>query len=308
MLVTDAVANIRSMMTGSMMDEISVLGAAYDPKTDSTITLKYPKRNLISGSVLSVGLNTFIALNISTDGQTIEVLPAFDGGPNVAAPINEIVRIRPQFTTYSIFREIVSEIQAMSSPDVGLFATLLLQSSGLNYVDGTYFIDPDDIPAGREILRLAKAEFKVGGTDAWQGFAEAEYQPSGGVIRVPSDPSWATEYAFTLATTFGVPTDLTTDLDATCGIPDAMVDIVMLGVCATLALGWEGRRTQPFAQGDPRRAGEVSIGSNSSLSRTFMAKQQKRVAEELARLTRLYGWRQAISTGRTTDIGWRGPR
>jgi hypothetical protein len=308
MLASEAVRTVRSMMTGSLMDEISVLDVAYDPILDSSITLKYPKRNLSAGAPLSVGLNTFIALSISGDGTVIEVLPSVDGSPNVAAPAGEMVFIRPQFTTYSIFRELQSEIQSMSSVDCGLFATLLMQSDGVNYRDGTYVIAPADIPTGREVIRLVKTEWRISDTDAWQTFAGAEWQHSGQAIRVPSDPPGATEYAFTLATTFGTVVDLTTDLNADCGVTDAMSDIPMLGACSTLALGWEGRRTQPFAQGDSRRAGEVSVGSNSSLSRTYMAKQQKRISEELARLTGKYGWRQQMTSGETTGLTWVGIR
>lgn len=304
MLASDAVKTVRSMMTGSLMDEISVLDTAYDPLADNFITLRYPKRNLAVGVPLSVGLNTFVVLSVSTDGTRVDVMPSVDGSPNVAAPAGEMVLIRPQFTTYSIFRELQSEIQSMSSVDCGLFATIIMQSEGINYQDGTYSVDPLDIPAGREVIRMAKAEWRISDTNAWQAFGAAEWQHSGQAIRVAADPPGATEYAFTLATTFGQVADLTTDLDAVCGVPDAMADIPMLGACATLALGWEGRRTQPFAQGDSRRAAEVQVGSNSGLSRTYMAKQQKRVNEELARLLSKYGWRQQMTTGESTGLGY----
>lgn len=303
MLMSEAISTVRSMMAGALIDEISVLAAAYDPNVDTSITLKYPKRNIGPGSVLCVGLNTFVAVAVSTAGDSIEVLPSMDGGPNVACAANDIVYVNPQFTTYAIFREIVGEIQAMSSREVGLFSTLMFQSEGINYAQGTYFIDMDDIAADREVIRLLQSEFKVGGTDAWQRFAEAEWQPSGGVVRVTTDPPNAAEYLFTLATTFGTPTAITTDLATSCGVSDRLADIPMLGAASMMALGWEGRRVQPVAQGDTRRPGEVTVGSNASLSRQYRAKQQERINEELTRLIGLYGWRTSLGTG-TNAVGW----
>ena len=307
MLMSEVITTVRSMMTGTLTDEISVLGAPYDPVTDDSITLKYPKK-IGPGTLLTVGLNTFIVLEASTDGQVLVVLPSFDGGPNVPAATNDIVRIKPQFTDYSIFREFVSEIDTMSSPNSGLFATIMFESSTVNTRDGIYYIDPDDIPAGRSVLRLAKAEYQVSDTDAWQRFSQCEWQAAGNVVRVFDYSASATNFAFTLATTFGKPTDLSTDLAVTCGIPDEMADVPMLGVCSTLALGWEGRRTQPTAQGDPRRATEVAVSSNTSLSRQFKARQQERLSDEVARLIQQFPWRSSDATGPTTVFGYGGRR
>lgn len=308
MLVKDAITNVRSMMTGSLIDEISLLDAPYDPITDSSITLRYPKPKIGHGALVTVGLNTFIVLEVSSDGRVLTVLPSFDGSPNVAAAAGDIVRIKPQFTDYAIFREIVSEIEAMSSPNSGLFSTVMLGSTNMNYFDGVYYIDPDDIGAGRTVLRIAKAEYQVAGTDAWQRFSQCEWQPAADVIRVFYNPPGATQFNFILAVTFGVPTGLDTDLDATCGVPDSMADIPILGACSTLALGWEGRRTQPVVQGNSRRASEVAPSSNTSLSRQYQARQQQRLADELARLTQQYPWHSVVASGPTTQLGYRGLR
>lgn len=307
MLVNEAIAQVRSMVSGSSIDEISVLASAYDPDVDVTISLRYPKRNLGPGAVLSVGLNTFVVVEVSTDGTTIGVLPSMDGGPNVACAAGDIVYIKPMFTTYAIFRELVSEIQSMSSPNIGLYSTLLFQATEVNYTDGTYVIDPDDIADDRVVTRLLMSEFKVAGRDTWQRFAEAEWQPSGHVVRVVTDPPLASQYAFTLATTFGTPTSITTDLDAVCGVSDQLVDIPILGAAATVALSMEGRRVNPANQGDSRRATEVREGSNSSLSRMFRAKQLERINDEIARLSGTYGYRISISTG-PSNFGWSAAR
>jgi len=169
----------------------------------------------------------------------------------------------------------------------------------MSYVDGVYVIDTDDIPAGRSIIRLVKAEYRISDTEAWQSFADCEWQPSAGVVRVFADPPSATEYVFTFATTFGTPSALSDDLD-TLGVTDDFADIPILGAAATIALSWEGRRTQPLSQGDSRKAQEVGQSSNASLSRQYRLRQRERIDEEYARLVSKYGIRLNNSSGGTS--------
>lgn len=302
-LVRDMVATVRSMMTGALLDEVSVLLQPFDPQVDEQIVLKYPKRSIGVGSTLCAGLNTFTAMAVSGDGALVTVIPARDGGPTEALPANEIVVIRPQFTTWSIVREIQSDIDAMSSPNVGLFEPFQFEAA-VDDVNGTYVVP--DLPDGRLPFRLLKAEWRIEGTDAWQAFTEAEWQPNTNTVRVFFQPD-GRRVRFTMAFPFGKITSLGTIL-ADIGLSPEVEDIPLLGAASTLALGWEGRRVQPFSQGDSRRAGEVQPGSNTSLARQFKARQQERIADELARLTRLYGWRTPMTTGATTALGTWGGR
>jgi len=303
-IVRDAASAVRSMMTGALLDEVSVLAAPFDPDIDTTITLKYPKRNLGAGSVLCVGLNTLMAVNVGTDGQTIEVLTNMDGGPAEAVPDNSLVIVRPQFTTWAIVRELQSEIDAMSSPDTGLYWPKNYSFTSIDRVNGTYPL-PDPDPDTMVPFRLLRSEYRINGTDTWQQFTEAQFQPEGRVIRVFYDIPGAIEYRFTMATTFGQITSLADDLEAI-GVTNYVADIPILGAASTMAVGWEGRRTQPFAQGDSRRAGEVGVGSNINLARQFQVRQKEAVNGELARLTGLFGYKTPDVSGPTSGRwGWR---
>ena len=299
MLLRDAVQSVRSMLTGSMLGDITVLENPYNPLSDTSLTFRYGKTSIAPGSILSVGLNTFYVLEVSSGGSSVVVLPSADGGPNVACPAGEIVYVQPHFTTAAVYRELIGEAAGLSSPMNGLYAVAMLQSDGVSYSDGVYVIDSNDIAAGREILRLIKAEYRIGDTYAWQDFTDCQWQPSGSVVRVFQDPPDATEYLFTFATTFGTPTALDDDL-LDFGITDTVAECMTLGAAAAMALGWEGRRTQPLSQGDSRRAQEVNVSSNTSLARMFESKKQARVNEEAARLLSVYGVRQPNTSGGTT--------
>jgi hypothetical protein len=291
------------MMTGALLDEISVLAEPYDPITDDKIVLKYPKRAIAQGSVLCVGLNTFMAMNVSADGTNVEVLPSMDGGPNEAAPKGEVVRVRPQFTTWAIVRELQSEIDAMSSPDVGLYWPKVYEFAALDRVNGTYLLPYPD-PETMFPFRLLRAEYRINGTDAWQQFTGAQYQPEGRTIRVFFDEPGAIAYRFTMAMTFGQIVGLDSLLDDI-GVTNFVSDIPILGAASTMAVGWEGRRTQPFSQGDSRRSAEVGVGSNISLARQFQVRQREAVNGELARLINLFGYKTPDTSGPTTGRwGW----
>jgi hypothetical protein len=301
MIVRDAVTTVRSLLTGALLDETSVLAEPYDPQTNESITLKYPKRSLAQGSVICAGLNTFMAMQVSGDGAQIAVLPSMDGGPAVAVPAGTIVNVRPQFTTWAIFREMQAEIDAMSSRDVGLYAPTAYQFDYVDRHNGTYPITLE--PGQGTPFRLVKAEYRVSGIDAWYTFTEAEFQQEAMTVRVFCDPAAVVAYKFTLAHTFGQMNDLDSDLSVV-GVTDFLTDVPIYGAASTMALGWEGRRVQPFSMGDSRRANEVNVGSNTSLSRMWRLRQQEAVNAELSRLTGEYGWRQPIATGPTV-VGYR---
>ena len=302
MLANELVETVRSMLTGSQIDEVSVLAAPYTAATDTTITLQYPKRSVALGSTLTAGLNTFTVMAVDGSGGTITVLPSMDGGPNVNVAQGTIVRIRPQFTTWSIFRELQSEIDSMSSAYVGLYQDWVVDtvSTTLNRSTGIYGIP--DRTDGQIPFRLLKAEFLVGGTsELWQTFTDAEYIPQGNGVRVFSDPTQVAAYRFTLAVGFGQMVDLATDVNLI-GITNALAGIPMLGAAATMCLGWEGRRVQPVFQGDSRRAAEVQPTSNSNLSRQYRLQQQGAVTEEQARLAKTWGYRQPQLSGSTLGV------
>ena len=95
----------------------------------------------------------------------------------------EIVRFRPAFTTWAIFRELQGEINSMSSPDAGLYWAWIYPTDGVDRASGTYPLPNDPLP-----FRLIKAEYQIIGTAASQAFTDCEYQAAYNQVRVFSDP------------------------------------------------------------------------------------------------------------------------
>jgi hypothetical protein len=300
MLASEAVETVRSMLSGSQIDEITVLAQPYVAATDTTLSVQYPKRSIAAGSTVTAGLNTFTVMAVTGDGTTFTVIPSMDGGPNVNVPQGTIVRIRPQFTTWSIFREIQSEMDSLSASFTGLFQPWVVEATTLDRSGGIYALP--DRTDGQYAFRLLKSEFLVAGvTQEWVSFTDAELVRQGNAIRVFSDPPQVAGFRFSLAVGFGQIVDLTTDLE-TLGVTNAIAGIPMLGAAATMALGWEGRRVQPVFQGDSRRASEVQATSNSALARQFKMQQQSAITEEQSRLIKEWGYRQPQTSGRDQGV------
>ena len=284
--LNDLVEQTRSMLQGSLADEASVLAEPFIAGSGQ-VALKYPKKNIIVGSVVTCGINTWYVLEASSDGSGLIVSEGYDGGPVEDMPANSIVRVRPIFTNWSIFREVGQEIAEMSSPQHGLWWPYTL-SYTRNWTDDTY-----PFPVSQIItpLRLVRGRYQIPGTQAWGNIQNIEWMREQSMARIRSSVSDANTIELTYAMPFVAPTTPTMStplLDM--GITGNLVNIPSLGAAASLSLTLEGRRQQPFAQGDPRRATEVGYGANIGVSRMWQQQKQDMIAAELARLTREYGW------------------
>jgi hypothetical protein len=281
----EIVDTARSMLTGSQMGDLTILSAAYTPG-DTSISLQYPRPNLSQGTILSVGLNTFFVLSVDSGGSVITVQPNVDGGPNQAAAVGDTVLVKPAVTTWALFRELKNTIRSMSSPDVGLYAPASFQSTYNTF--GVY-----TLPTawdGIDPIRILSVRYKKSGTIDWERIDAYEWLADRGIVRIHSPQPGAQLFEFVFALPFSAPESLATTYEEM-GIPGPFSDIPALGLASKMSLSMEGRRVQPLAQGDSRRAEEVGPGANIGLSREYGRIYRDRCNEELARLTRLYGYR-----------------
>lgn len=286
--MADLVAEVHSMIMGSMPSEISLLAENYTPG-DSTLTLLYPKKTLNAGSIISVGLNTFQILAADAVGQVLTVYAKADGGPDLPASSGDLVRIKPRYTDWSVFREINGEIITMSSPASGLYAVATFTSTP-DYVNGTYTLPVEWTAIPQRLLRV---RYQKLGTDSFQTLRNAEWQPESQQVRIYGAQPGASQIEFTFAFPFSVTDSLTTDV-TTLGLSTFTQDIPGLGAAANLLRATEGRRQQVFSQGDPRRPDEISPGANIGLSREFARIQSERISQEAARLLTQYGYQMSV--------------
>jgi hypothetical protein len=280
--MADLVNEVRSMLSGSMGDELTTLSEPYIAGS-GLLNFQYPKRAMTAGATLSLGLNTFYVLETASGGLQAVVLPSYDGGPDEDAVLGSVVRVKPRYTNWAIFRELSQEFATLSSPTSGLYSAQWFDAP-VDWAYGTYEF-PEEYG---DPLRLVRARAKISGTTMWHPINSAEYQPEQRVVRTTDIPDGAVTVEFTFAMRFGTPVSLTDDLEDL-GLPPEASDLPTLGACAALSLAGESRRNQPFAQGDSRRAEEVPPGASTSVSREFARAYKQRVDEEAARLVATFG-------------------
>jgi hypothetical protein len=298
--VGDLANRVRSMLLGSLSDDLTVLAADYAPG-QSQVTVTFPKKNVNVGSVLSFGLNTVQVMDADASGTVFTVLPQIDGGPDTAEPAGTIVRCKPQFTNWAIFRELCNDMTGMSSPMEGLFAVNTFEAP-VDWISGTYPLPlhwtTSDTP---NVLRFLRARYRLWGLDAWQAVDGAEWQPEQNIVRIYGTVPGASTLEFSFAFEFGDATDMSTTL-AEIGMPTNMSDIPTYGAANALAMATEGRRAQVFSQGDSRRPSEIQPGQSLGFAREWERVRQQRVNEENARLMAIYGYRQQMPVNETGGL------
>lgn len=284
------IEQVRVMMTGSLIDNMNVLDADYTAGSGQ-IVMRYGKL-IAPGGLVCVGATTFYVWDVSSDKKTLTVQAGTDGSPDVDIPSDTIVRLQPSVTNFQMFDEWNRQALALSSPFNGLFSYGSFGSAP-DYTSGTYPF-PDTAPWNNNTpVRLLVCRYRPFGVDYWVTETRATWQPDEHVVRLPGPQPSSDTIQFVFAFGFNRATDFSTD-PTTLGFSENNWDIPGLGVAATMHRTWEGRRVQPLAQGDARRAEEVQAGANIGVARDWALMRQQRINEELARQIALYPFKMPV--------------
>lgn len=289
---SDLVEKVRSMLWGGAGDTLNALAADYTAGS-GTLSLQIPNRAVGSGNLISVGLNTFYVV-ANADGTSLSVLPAADGGPDQDIVAGTIARIKPRSTTWSIFREIHDAIVDMGSPRTGLFQALSFEAVAQQDPTRMYALPTGWWDDALGPQRLVRARWRPRGINTWETLHSAEYLVERYAVRVAREPIEAAQYQFTFAFPFYAPQALTDEMDDLGLTEKSQQDIPPLRAAARLSLGVEGRRVQPFSQGDARRAEEVPITASLSVAREFNREYREAVMAERSRLQSLWSFTRPL--------------
>ena len=274
----------RSLMAGALGNEVSRLSSAYVPG-DTSIKLRHEKR-IGDGSVLSVGLTTLVAAQ-STTGNEIAVVAGYDGSPDQSSPSDTLVHLRPRHTTFQVYREVVATVQEISSSRHGLYG-VTSETFTVDTVDGTYVL-------GVAPLKVLRVRYlRPGSQDEWHDVAWS-FQPgapAGPTVRSNQAPGGSI-IQVQYADAFTPPTHLDNTLPSL-GIPEEYARLLAVGAARNLALSSEGRRAQPFSQGDPRRAEEVPSTASVVVYDRLVRQFRDLVADARARLVQQHPYRHQM--------------
>lgn len=249
-----------------------------------------------AGTVLSVGTSTFYVWEANVNLKTATVQANWDGTADQDWPAGTIVRVAPRFTDNQILRAINEEINDLSSPSNGLFqigTTELIYDGALVGYDlslAPNMISPIELrvenPGSfKEWTRIPSFKYRVvkGAPTGEEGFES-------GMALFLYD-MWAGATGDRLHLTYRKGFNNLSNLYSTkisTGLPASAWDIPPIGAAISLMAGREIKRSFVEAQGDSRRATEVTAGTSTSSVNALRLLRQQRITAEKQRLDGFY--------------------
>jgi hypothetical protein len=248
------------------------------------------------GTILSVGTSTFYVWEVSTTLNTAVVQASWDGTTDQDWPTGTVVRVAPRFTDAQILRALNEDINDLSSPASGLFqigTTELVYDSALVGYDlslAPNMISPIELrvenPGSfKEWTRIPSFKFRVvkGAPTGQEGFES-------GMALFLYD-TWAGATGDRLHLTYRKGFNQLSNSFSTkiaTGLPSSAWDIPPIGAAISLMAGREIKRSFVEAQGDSRRATEVSAGASTQSVNALRLLRQQRITAEAQRLDGFY--------------------
>lgn len=273
------------MLSQNLNDELVFLSSDY-ASGDGVLGLRSVPKRLAAGSVLSWHESTLYVISVSANGS-VEVMPGYDGGPDIAIPQNAPLRVNPRFTDYTLYQSVAAAVGAMASPLNGLYGVVTQNVSGTRSDD----FYPIPVEYRDKVIRVLSIAARSDSSNDWTWVTSYRLAltPGNEHIRIFTD---ALSYQITYAVELIKPTSFTDDLVLDCGLSGTMLDIPALGAAAMLMSGQEARRSHQRAQGDPRRAEDVPITAAGSAARDFRRSFDERIADEHSRLIGMFPYRR----------------
>jgi hypothetical protein len=284
--MADMIASTKRMAYGSLSEQMNLISAtALAGATELECELSV--EGISPGTLVSSGLNVWWVKGLNAATNTLYVVPGYEGSPQAAVAIGDFLMIRPRVTDWYIFDELNSTIRSLSAPSNGL------------YREATFELDAETVYQTYEIPTEAQSMVSIieiralvpASPDEWVPIPTEwwKWQADQNLIRLLAAIPASSRLQVVYKAPFVAATALTDDPVDDLGLSETMLDIPPLGVTVTLLRTTESRRMQPQAQGDPRRAAEVSAGGNASIAREFARDFRQRIDDEYLRQVKRTG-------------------
>jgi hypothetical protein len=291
----DWIEGTRFRLMSGHQEQLNRLKTAYVAGS-GIMVFDFDMAGIRSGTVISVGTSTFYVWEANVNLKSATVQANWDGTLDQDLPAGSIVRVAPRFTDAQILRAINEDIHDLSSPSSGLFqigtAELTYDSASVGYdlSAAPNMISPIELrvenPGSfKEWTRIPSFKFRIvkGAPTGDEGFES-------GMALFLYD-TWAGATGDRLHLTYRKGFNQLSNSYSTkigTGIPSSAWDIPPIGAAISLMAGREIKRSFVEAQGDSRRAAEVTAGTSTSSVRALIALRQQRITAEKQRLDGFY--------------------
>lgn len=259
--------------------------------TDTTVTVDFDLTGISRDSIIGIDTELMYVWDVPVGTRNLTVQRGHGGSVAAAHTAGAIVRVNPRVSDFDILAAFNDELRALSARGVWRMRTVDLTSNASN--------------AGYDLTGLTSADVvdvwevrykQPGATGDWpvlSGWTLARDLPtsdfaSGMALMTSQAPYPGQTVRVRYISTLGLLTAATDDVETVTGIPGTAIDLLPLGAAISLTAGRGAARTDMRAQGDTRRAEEVSAGDTIQGISALRARYQQRVTEEARRLRRRY--------------------
>lgn len=259
--------------------------------SDTVINLKYDLGGIQPGSIIAVELEEIRVWE--TSGKQITVCERGVNGSTAAnhATLTAVIA-KPKFTNFRILKALNDDLNDLSSPVNGMYQVRTTTLTFNAAVEGYDLVGSDTYP----VMGIIDVDYDYPGPARDQPMitswalrrnTNTGVFPSGNSIVVYEGGFPGQSIRVRYRSPFGHWT-ATTDTEVTVGLPTTAIDIPPLGAAVRLVAPRDVKRSFSEAQGEPRRAEEVPVGSAGTAMRGMMMLRQSRILAEAARLESQY--------------------
>lgn len=295
--LSDLVIAIQRRALSDFREESDNLGAALTDTTTGTISLASGQSlgSIQPGAILQVDYECMLVTGASSTSSISVIRGWFDSIATTHLN-NAIINVNPRFPAVDIIKAINEDIDDLSAPTNGLFQMLELTTTFIPVQQG---YDMTGL-TNSQVLELWEVrayeygpaqKFPIipGSAVKLQRNANTSIFPSGMSFTLDKGGFPGRELRVQYKAPYTTPlVNATDDVYQVTGLHSQAHDIPILGAPNRLMQFRELKRSFTEAQGEPRRAQEVPVGSSLTASKGLMMLRSQRIDAERSRLEKMY--------------------
>jgi hypothetical protein len=250
---------------------------------DTSHTPGEPLGSIAPGATICIDLEEIWIRTVVSPSITL-MRRGMNGSVAASHTSGTIIEVNPLFSSWRIFSEINAELNSLS-PQIYQVKTVTRTAT----TAGSYDLAADVL----DILTVQYSDYS--GDDwpvlgRWALFTNQDTTAfaSGKALRLYELPPPGRALRVTYAAPLSTLSTIADTVETTSGIPASAVDIPAIGAAARLLSSREARRSQVDAQPEPRQAQDVPPGAARSAAAQLFALRDRRIKEEVAKLSRLF--------------------
>ena len=292
----DLVTQVQLLALSDMREEMNYLGATINTSA-TTITLAANETlgSIQPGSYIQIDYE-YMLVTAAASATYITVERGFGGSTPTSHSSGTVINVNPRFPAVQIIQAINQDIDDLSAPANGLYQMLELSTTFIPVQQGYDMtgVDPSTV---LELFEVRAYEYGPSQKYPIIPMSAVKVQRNANTSVFPSGMSFTLdqggypgrELRVQYKASFTTPlVNASDDVLSVTGLHVQAHDIPPLGAAARLMQFRELKRSFTEAQGEPRRAQEVPVGSSLTAAKGIEMLRMQRIEAERTRLNKMY--------------------